>query len=221
MKIAISSGHSTKCQGAIGYMNEVQEATKTVDRLYEIWQEAGVECEKFHDTISDDSSENLNRTVDWHNSRARDLDVSVHLNAYQMTSKEMGCECLYITQSSLAAAVSSAMAGALDLPNRGAKYRSDLFVLNQTEEPCILLECCFVDSSADTEAWRANFEDFCQATARAIVGDAMDEQPPDTDRPPTEPRPPKPEQQVVDVQIYAPPGVRVDVSINQDSEGKK
>src|SRR5262249_25667550 len=122
MRVAISSGHSTKCQGAIGYLNEVEEATRVVDRVYEIWQERGIECWKFHDTVSDDSSENLNRIVDWHNSRPEhDLDVSVHFNAYNQTSKPMGCECLYVSQSSLAATVSSAMAGALGLPNRGAK----------------------------------------------------------------------------------------------------
>jgi N-acetylmuramoyl-L-alanine amidase len=218
MKIAISSGHSTKCQGAIGYLNEVTEATRAVDRIYEIWQDNGIQCWKFHDTISDDSSENLNRITDWHNAQTRDLDVSVHLNAYNSTSKEMGSECLYVTQSSLAATVSAAMAGALGLPNRGAKYRNDLFVLNNTEEPAILLECCFVDSTADAEAWRELFEDFCQATAAAIAGQAM--QPPDgEDRPPIE-RPPAQEEKTVDIQIYAPPGVRVDVSINNEAEGR-
>lgn len=222
MRIAISSGHSTKCQGAIGYLNEVNEATRAVDRIYEIWQENGVECVKFHDTISDDSSENLNRITNWHNDQTRDLDVSVHLNAYNSTSKPMGSECLYVTQSALSATVASAMAGALGLPNRGAKYRDDLFVLNNTDEPAILLECCFVDSTADAEAWRENFEEFCQATAAAIAGDAM--QPPDIDDPDRPERPPierPPVQQVVDVQIYAPPGVRVDVSVNQDAEGRR
>jgi hypothetical protein len=108
------------------------------------------------------------------------------------------------------------MAGALGLPNRGAKYRSDLFVLNQCAAPTILLECCFVDSSSDAAAWNEFFEEFCQQTAAAIAGQAM--QPPDENRPPVE-RPPAQEEKVVDVQIYAPRGVRVDVTINTPTEG--
>jgi N-acetylmuramoyl-L-alanine amidase len=217
MKIAMSSGHSTKCQGAIGYLNEVKEATRVTDRLHEIWRARGVTVEKFHDTVSDDSSENLNRIVDWHNAQPRDLDISVHFNAYQSTSKPMGSECLYVTQSSLAAEVSSAMAGALALPNRGAKYRNDLFFLNQTNEPSILLEVCFVDSTADAAAYGEHFEDVCQAVADAISGE-FDDGDGDVDRP--ERPPPVPEQKVVDIKIYAPPGVRVDVSINEETEGK-
>lgn len=211
MRIAMSSGHSTKCQGAIGYLNEVEEATRAVDRIAEIWKENGIECWTFHDTTSTDSSTNLNKITDWHNSRpSHELDVSVHLNAYQSTSKPMGCECLYVTQSSLASKVAAAMAGALQLPNRGGKFRDDLFVLNQTNAPCVLLECCFVDSTSDADAWRARFEDFCYQTASAIAGRTM--QPPDTEQPPIEP-PPVAVEQVVGVHISAPPGVRVDVDI--------
>ena len=38
--------------------------------------------------------------------------------------------------------------------NRGAKKRTDLFFLNNTEMPAILMEVCFVDSEADTSSCR-------------------------------------------------------------------
>jgi N-acetylmuramoyl-L-alanine amidase len=180
MKILISSGHSTKCQGASGHLNEVEEATRTVNRVFDIWKAAGIPCNKFHDTISNDSSENLNRIVDWHNSQTRDLDVSVHFNAGGGT----GTEVLYVTQQSLSDRVSAAIADAADWTDRGPKYRSDLFFLNNTEEPAILVEVCFVDSSSDAQRYNQRFEAICQAVAESISGQDLDapidppEQPP-------------------------------------------
>jgi N-acetylmuramoyl-L-alanine amidase len=212
-RIAISSGHSTKCQGAIGILNEVAEATKVVDRVHELLSKGGVQSWKFHDTTSTNSSDNLSRIVNWHNSQpTHDLDVSVHFNAFQSTSKPMGTECLYKTQSSLAAKVSAAQASAGTFINRGGKLRNDLYFLNQTRMPAILTEICFVDSAADAGLYEANFEKICQALAYALApGMTIPGEPPVTEPPPVQ------VEQVVNVQIVAPPGVRVEVSINQES----
>ena len=217
MKIIISSGHGKYIRGASGYLDEVDEARKVVEAVADIWRESGVDVQTFHDDTSHSQSENLNRIVDYHNAQSRDLDVSVHFNAYVETSSPMGTEVLYVTQSSLASKVSAALAGAQGLPNRGGKYRSDLFFLNETEEPAILIETCFVDSSADAEAYNNRFDQACQAIAESIAGDAM--QPPTGGNQPPNERPPVATEQVVDVQIYAPSGVRVDVSVNQKTEG--
>ena len=80
-RIRMSSGHSTKCQGAVGILNEVKEATRVVDRTAELLIERGVDCPTFHDTTSTDQNTNLHKITDWHNSKSRDLDVSVHFNA--------------------------------------------------------------------------------------------------------------------------------------------
>jgi hypothetical protein len=164
MRICISSGHSTECQGASGILNEVTEATRVVNQLAIDLRDRGHEVMTYHDTVSTSQNENLNRIVDWHNSNARDLDISVHFNAYVETAKAMGCEVLYYSQQALAAKLSEAIAscGFID---RGAKHRPDLFVLSQTSEPCVLLEICFVDSLADAEIYRANFEEICDAIA--------------------------------------------------------
>jgi hypothetical protein len=55
------------------------------------------------------------------------------------------------------------------LINRGAHKRSDLFFLNGTEEPAILIEVCFVDAAADVEAYQQSFEAICEAIA-AVAG---------------------------------------------------
>lgn len=188
--ICISSGHSTKCQGASSILNEVEEATKITDDLAEALRDRGVEVETFHDTLSTSQNENLNRITDWHNSKTRDLDISVHFNAYVETPKAMGCEVLYVSQSALAADLSAAIAscGFID---RGAKYRSDLFVLNNCEMPTVLIEVCFVDSVADADLYRDQFDAIVSAMADVLGGPAEEAIEPPGDRPPVE-RPERP-----------------------------
>jgi N-acetylmuramoyl-L-alanine amidase len=165
MNIVISSGHGEKIRGASGYLDEVDEARKVVEQLATDLRNLNIPVTTYHDDISTTQSENLERIVDFHNAQQRDLDVSVHFNAYETTSKPMGTEVLYVTQGDLAEEVSKAIAQAAGLPNRGPKKRSDLYFLNNTSEPAILLEVCFVDSSADANAYRTHFHKICRAIA--------------------------------------------------------
>lgn len=186
--VCISSGHSKKVRGAAGsprppYLEEVDEARRVTEKTAEYLRSAGVTVKTFHDDTSTSQGQNLDTIVNWHNKQSRDLDVSIHFNAYQQTSKPMGTECLYKTQEALAKLVADKMAVAGDFINRGPKYRSDLKFLNSTTKPAILVETCFVDSSADGDLYRANFDDICLALAEAIAGKAIDE----GERPPVKP----------------------------------
>lgn len=180
---AISSGHGKYIRGASGYLDEVDEARRIVDRVAEMLDGAGISVKTFHDNTSHDQSTNLNTIVSWHNKQSRELDVSVHLNAYQATSKPMGTECLYVTQEELSADIARGIADATGLPNRGAKYRSDLKFLNSTSKPAVLIETVFVDSRADADAYNENFEQVCKAIAEALTGEQLG----DIDPPPIVP----------------------------------
>jgi N-acetylmuramoyl-L-alanine amidase len=96
--IVISSGHGKYIRGASGYVDEVDEARKVVEKVADYYRQIGVTVYVFHDDVSTTQSENLDRIVDYHNSKTRDLDVSVHFNAYETTSKTMGCELLYVSR---------------------------------------------------------------------------------------------------------------------------
>jgi hypothetical protein len=186
MKIVISSGHGKYIRGASGYIDEVDEARKVVEQTADVLRDSGVGVDVFHDNTSHDQSTNLSTIVNYHNSRSRDLDVSIHFNAYQTTSKPMGVECLFVTQQSLAQKVSEAIADAGDFIDRGPKKRTDLYFLNNTNEPAILVETCFVDSKADVDLYHKFFTHICDALAEAISGI----KPPEEERPPVEGRPP-------------------------------
>lgn len=165
MRIVISSGHGLYVRGAVGLIDEVDEARRVVDRVAELLTRKGHDVVVFHDDTSTNQSENLNTIVAFHNSQDRDVDVSVHFNAYIPGPEPKGTECLYVTQDALATRVAEAVSVSGGLINRGPKYRSDLAFLNGCAEPAILIETCFVDSEADVEAYQAHFEDICAALA--------------------------------------------------------
>ena len=185
--IAISSGHGSKVPGAQApYMDEVTQARRVVAAVAEELTALGVPfAGPFNDDVSTDQNSNLNRIVNWHNAQRRDLDVSVHFNANSVTSSPMGTECLYVTQEQLAAEVADAVSAAGSLKDRGPKYRSDLFFLNNTTKPAILIEVCFQDSRADCDTYNLHFAQISRSIAQTI-SDV-------TQRPPIEPiEPPSP-----------------------------
>ena len=171
-QVNISSGHSINCQGAVDIINEVTEARKVVDRVYEIIKASGKQCYKYHDTSSS-STQNLINIVNWHNGFKDGVDVSIHFNAYAHVDKPMGTEVCYYSNSSLAAAVSKEIATAGGFIDRGAKQRTGLYFLKHTNKPAILIEVCFVDSVADVNLYRANFERICQAIAKTLIGNIV------------------------------------------------
>jgi N-acetylmuramoyl-L-alanine amidase len=199
--ICISSGHGKIVRGASGILDEVDEARKVVEQVAVELRDRGVKVDVFHDNTSTSQNQNLNTIVNHHNAQHRDLDVSVHFNAYEQVSKPMGVECLYVTQTALAADISDAIA-ACGFINRGAKKRTDLFFLNNTNKPAILIEVCFVDSSADAELYRAEFDAVCTAIADVLGGVMEETAPPPVDVT----RPPRP----------AIPAGRIDITISGD-----
>jgi len=169
MRVCISSGHSTRCRGAVGLIDEVDEATRVANSVYEGLKRYGVDVHVFHDTVSNNQQDNLETIVDWHNSMRSDLDLSIHFNAFEPTAEGRGVEVLYVTQEDLAAAMSYSISNISGLKNRGAKYRDDLYVLNSTNAPCVLAEICFVDSEKDVELYRAWYDLIVDEIVDAVV----------------------------------------------------
>jgi N-acetylmuramoyl-L-alanine amidase len=170
MQIVISSGHGLKVLGASGYIDEVNEARVVVEAVADVLLKHGFGVVTFHDDVSTTQNENLETIVEFHNQQQRDLDVSIHFNAYTTTDKAMGTEVLYASSEGAdhASHVVNAMAKA-GFINRGAKKRTDLYFLNQTDECAILIEVCFVDSRADCDLYEARFDTICRLIAASLV----------------------------------------------------
>jgi len=178
VKIAISSGHGKYVRGAVGPqgwgLDEVNEARRVVPKVAEFLRANGNTVHTFNDDTSTTQQQNLNTIVNWHNKQDRELDVSVHFNAYVPTELGRGDETLYLTQQALATKITNAICSVSGLINRGAKKRSDLYFLNGTNKPAVLLEICFVDAAADVEAYTQHFDAICEAIAEAIAPSAAE-----------------------------------------------
>lgn len=185
-RVAISSAHARYVSGASGFLNEVTESRKVVPRVADFLRQADVHPLTFNDDVSRTVTANINAIVSWHNSQTRDVDVSVHFNAFQTTQGPRGTETLHRTQQTLATRVSANIAGVSGLINRGPKVRTDLGFLNRVAKPAILIEVCFVDSRADADLYNKSFDAICRTIAEGIINRSVITNPPP---PPTEPTP--------------------------------
>ena len=176
-RICISSGHGLHVPGASALIDEVEEARAVVPEIAKVLRSNGHEVIEFHDNTSRSQDENLKTIVDFHNDQGpHDIDVSVHFNAYIPTTGGRGTEVLYVTQQAIAEKVSAAIAAASGLIDRGAHKRSDLYFLNKTVAPAILIEVCFCDAAADTDMYEEHFTEICHAIAE--VAEPIDSEAP-------------------------------------------
>ena len=165
-KYNVHGGHNKKVPGASGYLDEVTEDRKVKDAVIKYLRAAGHTVYDCTDDAGTTQSKNLANIVAKCNAHTVDLDISIHLNAGGGT----GCEVYYTSSKgkTYAGKVSAAVANALKIKNRGAKERDNLYVLNHTTAPAILVECCFVDSKTDKSKW--NVDKCAKAIVEAVIG---------------------------------------------------
>lgn len=162
----IHGGHSLKCRGASGLLDEVNEDRKVKNKVIELLRAKGHTVYDCTDDGGTTPIKNLKNIVSKCNAHNVDLDVSIHLNA----GGGHGCEVYGYSNniSGVGARVSANIASALGITNRGFKVRTNLYVLHRTNSPAILIECCFVDSREDHDKW--SVDKCAHAIADAIIG---------------------------------------------------
>lgn len=213
-KFVISSGHGKYVSGANGIINEVEEARKVVDRTSEYLRQLESTVYTFHDNTSTTQNQNLNTIVNFHNSKKRDIDVSIHFNASKTTVEPMGVEVLYFSESGkkVAESLVTAISKATGLKNRGTKYRDNLRFLKGTDETSILIEICFVDSQADVDIYKSKFDDICKAIAETLSGKKVVAQVnQQVKQPPYQPT--QPEQKGVEDKLFNPSSLTLRKSV--------
>ena len=159
----IHGGHSLKCRGASGLLDEVNEDRAVKNKVIELLRNEGHIVYDCTDDNGKDQNSNLKAIVSKCNDHKVDLDVSIHLNAGGGTGTEV-----YIYSDSSKAKdeaerIAKNISNTLGIRNRGVKVSKKLYVLRKTNSPSLLIECCFVDNAVDKVKWNA---DKC---AKAIV----------------------------------------------------
>ncbi len=177
-KYNVHAGHCPDgygANGAVGLIKESTEVRKVKDKLISLLKNGNT----VYDCTCDDnvsSGECLRRIVAKCNAHTVDLDISLHLNAgrgdYKGDGSTGGVEVLVYSSSSssksYATKICSQIASDFGYRNRGVKYRQDLYVLNKTKAPAVLIECCFVDDKDDVDKW--NTDKCAESIYKALGG---------------------------------------------------
>jgi N-acetylmuramoyl-L-alanine amidase len=175
MKICVVAGHTMKGKGtgASKYINESTENRVVSKLVVEYLKKAGHEVDYY---AIDEATDYLAKQVNFANKKKYDLVVQIHFNAGGGT----GTETLYKTSTGKKYAEQVTKSLGKLYKQRGAKVRTDLYWLNKTNAPAILVEVCFVDSTTDTNIYNANKPHTAKLIAEGIIGQEIIEKPVET-----------------------------------------
>lgn len=175
--VAIHGGHGLKnFQGAFGVVSESKvdrEITKLVIKGLKKKGIKVVNC-----TVDSGSSARniLEKICAKSNAQKVDLTLSIHLNAgvndLDGDHKTTGVEALVTANESMKGTVAKRMCAnitKLGFKNRGVKVRNDLYFLNHTKAPAILLEAFFCDDADDVKLYKKKKQELANAIVNAIT----------------------------------------------------
>lgn len=163
MKLNVHGGHSLKCRGASGLLDEVNEDRAVKNKVIELLRANGHIVYDCTDDVGATQNANLRNIVNKCNAHKVDLDVSIHLNAGGGTGTEVYVYSDSSRAKEYAQRIVNNISNSLGIRNRGVKTSTNLYVLRKTKSPSLLVECCFVDNAIDKVKWNS---DKC---AKAIV----------------------------------------------------
>lgn len=157
----VHGGHSLKCRGASGLLEEVNEDRAVKNKLIELLRANGYTVYDCTDDYSTTQKANLRNIVSKCNSHTVDLDISIHLNSGRNDSngdgKTGGVEVFGYDDRiyGIAYKIAENISNTLSIGFHGSpvKYRKDLYFLRKTRAKAILIECCFVDDKDDAYHW--------------------------------------------------------------------
>lgn len=162
--ICVDAGHGGNDSGAVG--NGVKEkdiVLKISKKVGELLEKQGF---KVIYTRMSDKYVNLGERCRIANTNNADLFISIHINSAQSTQAN-GTETLCYSKSSFAEIIQKHLISKLKLKDRGVKERRDLFVLNGTRMPAVLIEFGFLSNKEEAEFIKT--EDFFRLSAEAVV----------------------------------------------------
>ncbi|MDC0800709.1 N-acetylmuramoyl-L-alanine amidase [Clostridium paraputrificum] len=168
--IGIDIGHNLRCDvGAVGIRRE-DELNLLVGRaLISKFKGVGIKVIECLPSSASSHRDSLSKRCRAANYGNVDIFISIHHNA---CSGGYGSECLCIKggqQNALSERLSKVILEEvckLGFRNRGVKDRRDLYVINNTTMPAILIECAFVDSARDMNGYDS--EKMAEAIFRGV-----------------------------------------------------
>lgn len=161
MKILLSAGHGGTDSGSIG-----ADGGKEKDRTINLANKVANYLRNAGHSVTVKQEKNSSGDFYMKNRSGYDFALSIHFNAFDGAAT--GTECLYKGTKKKADILSSAVANAIGVRNRGAKSRPNLYMLNIGFDN--LIEVCFHDNSSDLNKYNANIDKVAKAIADTING---------------------------------------------------
>lgn len=169
--------------GAVGLLDESKEDRLISNEVIQILRNNGHTA--YCTTVDNGTSklDVLEKIATKCNSHTVDFDISIHLNSgrndYPGDGRIGGFEVWVCNTKSgkggLAERIRANMRN-LGFVDRGTKTTSDLYILNHTKAPALLLEICFVDDRDDYNLYKkVGYKMIAKAVAYAIMNKPMQE----------------------------------------------
>ncbi len=184
-KVTVHAGHNPSGKiacGASDYLDESTEARYITRKVIKLLKKNGIKavnCTVNNGTSQSDVLRKIcakcNAVTD------ADLHISIHFNSGRNDKKgdgKTGGTEVLLTQNvadkgDIAKRICSQMAK-LGFTNRDVKTRTDLYFLNHTKAPALLVEVCFVDDKDDYMLYSTDRTDVTHAIARAVINHNKD-----------------------------------------------
>lgn len=155
--IGIDIGHNLRCDvGAVGIRREDELNLLVGKALIKRFRAKGVKVVECLPSSASSHKDSLSKRCRAANYGKVDVFISIHHNA---CPGGYGSECLCIKggqQNALSERLSKVILEEVckhGFRNRGVKDRRDLYVINNTTMPAIIVECAFVDSARDMNGY--------------------------------------------------------------------
>ncbi|MDU3411733.1 N-acetylmuramoyl-L-alanine amidase [Clostridium sp.] len=179
--IGIDIGHNLRCDvGAVGIRREDELNLLVGKALIKKFRGKGIKVVECLPSSASSHRDSLSKRCRAANYGKVDMFISIHHNA---CPGGYGSECLCIKggqQNALSERLSKVILEEvckLGFRNRGVKDRRDLYVINNTTMPAIIVECAFVDSASDMNGYDSErmadaiFRGVCRFCGISLSGD--------------------------------------------------
>ena len=164
--------------GAVGLLDESKENRLVKNELIKYLKQGGVTVYDCTEDNGTSQSDVLKKIVAKCNAHTVDFDFSLHLNSgrndYNGNGKQAGTEIHISADNKGKRAVAQRILDRMKAigfnTSRGIKIRNDLYVLNHTKAPAILIEICFVDDRDDYNQYmKVGYKAVAKAIAEGIM----------------------------------------------------
>lgn len=176
--VTVHAGHNPAGKiacGASDYIDESKEARIITKKVVALLKKRGIKS--YNCTVSNGTSQNdvLKKICTKCNAKKRDLDISIHFNAsvhQKKDKKTTGTEIWVKSANGIRRDLSNLITkriAKIGFTNRGVKTTDNLYILNHTTKPCVLVEVCFVTDPDDAALYKKNKDAVAKAIVQAIL----------------------------------------------------